>query len=90
MDSGALVPDEIVSRILIARLGQPDCAAGFVLDGFPWTVPQAVAFHRAGFCLDHVIELLLEDAEVFRRLGAPGPQTLRPDVSYDLLSPEGR
>jgi adenylate kinase len=68
MDTGALVPDEIVGGLLIARLSQPDCAKGFVLDGFPRTVPQASALEQACIRIDNVVELFLEDAEVLRRL----------------------
>jgi adenylate kinase len=68
MRTGALVPDDIVSCVLIARLRRSDCANGFVLDGFPRTVPQAAALDQAGIRLNYVIELILEDAEVFRRL----------------------
>ncbi len=68
MTTGALVPDDIVRGVLIARLRRSDCAIGFVLDGFPRTVPQAAALDQAAIRLDYVIELILEDAEVFRRL----------------------
>jgi adenylate kinase len=67
MTTGALVPDDIVSGLLIARLRRSDCATGFILDGFPRTVPQAAALDQAAVRLDYVIEILLEDAEVFRR-----------------------
>ena len=66
MMKGALVPDEIVSKLLINRLGQPDCATGFVLDGFPRTVPQAVALTGSGIQLDVIVELVLEETEVLR------------------------
>jgi adenylate kinase len=68
MDAGALVPDEVVNGLLIARLRQPDCATGFVLDGFPRTVPQAAALEGAGIRIDDVVELILEDEAVLRRL----------------------
>lgn len=68
MTTGALVPDNIVSGVLIARLRHSDCATGFVLDGFPRTVPQAAALDQAAIRLDDVMEIILEDAEVFRRL----------------------
>ena len=68
MTKGALVPDEMVSKLLINRLGQPDCATGFVLDGFPRTVPQATALVGAGIHIDAVVELILEETEVLRRL----------------------
>jgi len=68
MTTGALVPDHIVSGVLIARLRRSDCATGFILDGFPRTVPQAAALDQAAIRLDYVIEIILEDVEVFRRL----------------------
>jgi adenylate kinase len=68
MKTGALVPDDIVSGVLIALLRRSDCATGFILDGFPRTAPQAAALDQAAIRLDYVIEIILEDAEVFRRL----------------------
>ena len=68
MAKGALVPDEIVSKLLINRLKEPDCAIGFVLDGFPRTVPQATALAQAGIRIDAVVELVLEEGEVLQRL----------------------
>jgi|CXWL01.1.fsa_nt_gi adenylate kinase len=64
MDTGTLVPDEVVSRLLIVRLRQADCTAGFVLDGFPRTVGQAMVLDQAGIRLDYMTEIILEDAEV--------------------------
>jgi adenylate kinase len=68
MAKGALVPDGIVSKLLINRLKGPDCATGFVLDGFPRTVPQAAALTGAGIRIDAIVELVLEEAELLRRL----------------------
>jgi adenylate kinase len=68
MARGALVPDEIVSRLLITRLKEPDCATGFVLDGFPRTVPQSTGLAQAGIRIDVIVELILEEAELLRRL----------------------
>ena len=66
--TGALVPDDIVSDVLIVRLRRSDCTTGFILDRFPRTVPQAAALAHAAIRVDDVIELILEDAVVFRRL----------------------
>jgi adenylate kinase len=57
MDSGALVSDEIIIGLVKERLGQPDCANGFLFDGFPRTIPQADAMKNAGVKLDYVLEI---------------------------------
>jgi adenylate kinase len=72
MDSGGLVPDDVVIGLVGERLAQPDAKAGCVLDGFPRTVAQAEAldalFARAGIALDRVIYLDVPRAELLRRL----------------------
>jgi adenylate kinase len=68
MAIGALVPDEIVNKFLISRLNEPDSLTGFVLDGFPRTVPQAAALTASGIHVDAIVELVLEEAELLRRL----------------------
>ncbi len=72
MDSGGLVPDEVVIGLVGERLAQPDAKAGCVLDGFPRTVAQAEAldalFARAGIALDRVIYLDVPRSELLRRL----------------------
>ena len=57
MDSGALVGDDIIIGLVKERLAQPDCARGFLFDGFPRTIPQADAMKTAGVRLDHVLEI---------------------------------
>lgn len=72
MDRGALVPDELVLAMLQQRLQQPDCAAGFILDGFPRTVPQAEALEAIladlGVELDAVVDIEVSDEEIERRI----------------------
>lgn len=57
MDSGALVSDELIIDLVKERIAQPDCAAGFLFDGFPRTIPQADAMKAAGVKLDYVLEI---------------------------------
>ena len=57
MDSGALVSDEIIIGLVKERITQPDCAKGFLFDGFPRTIPQADAMKAAGVHLDYVLEI---------------------------------
>ncbi|KAF4044691.1 Adenylate kinase domain-containing protein [Phytophthora infestans] len=69
MDSGQLVPDELIVDVVLERLGQPDCdSRGWLLDGFPRTATQAQALLAAGFCPDAVIALDVPDDEVVRRI----------------------
>ena len=72
MDRGELVPDEVVVAIVADRIGQPDAKRGFVLDGFPRTVPQAQALDRLlaerGLKLDAVIELKVDEGILLRRI----------------------
>src|SRR3989441_10192650 len=57
MDSGALVSDDIIIGLVKERLKQPDCARGYLFDGFPRTIPQAQALREAGINLDYVLEI---------------------------------
>ena len=79
MDKGELVPDAVIIGVIEERLKQPDCARGFVLDGFPRTVPQAEALDRTlaqmGRALEHVVSLTVAREELIKRLS--GRRTCR-------------
>jgi len=68
MDSGALVSDDIIIGLVKERLTQPDCAKGFLFDGFPRTIPQAEAMKNAGVMLDLVLEIDVPDAAIIERM----------------------
>lgn len=68
MDSGALVSDEVVIGILKDRIAEDDCKNGFILDGFPRTVPQAEALEAMGVKIDKVIEISVPDEKIQSRL----------------------
>jgi len=68
MDSGALVSDDIIIGLVKERITQPDCANGFLFDGFPRTIPQADAMKAAGVKLDLVLEIDVPDAAIIERM----------------------
>src|SRR5437868_3710774 len=68
MDSGALVSDDIIIGLVKERIAQPDCAKGFLFDGFPRTIPQADAMKAAGVKLDFVLEIDVPDEDIIERM----------------------
>ncbi|MGM0552564.1 MAG: adenylate kinase [Pseudomonadota bacterium] len=68
MDAGGLVSDDIILGLIKERLEQPDCANGFLFDGFPRTIPQAEALKEQGVQLDYVVDVDVPDDEIIKRM----------------------
>jgi adenylate kinase len=68
MSSGGLVSDDIIIALIEERVQQPDCKNGFLLDGFPRTIPQAEALKDQGIVIDYVVEIAVDDEEIVSRL----------------------
>ena len=68
MDEGKLVPDDLIIALVQERVSQPDCAKGFLLDGFPRTIPQADALKTAGIHIDYVLEFDVPDEIIVERM----------------------
>ena len=68
MSSGGLVSDDIIIDLVKERIAEPDCAKGFLLDGFPRTIPQAQALTDSGVAVDFVVEIDVPDEEIVKRL----------------------
>ncbi|MEX1039208.1 MAG: adenylate kinase [Pirellulaceae bacterium] len=89
MDLGRLVPDTIVVEMMGRRLSQPDCTAGFLLDGFPRTLPQAESLDQCladhGTSLDVVLALDVNPDELFRRLMARAETQDRADDTEETI-----
>lgn len=68
IDAGELVPDNVVIGIIKERLSEPDCREGYILDGFPRTIPQAVALDDMGFVIDAALSIEVADSEIVKRM----------------------
>lgn len=68
VDAGNLVPDEVVIGIIKERLAQEDCQKGFILDGFPRTIPQAEALDKMGVDIDTVLSIEVKDEAIVKRM----------------------
>ncbi|MBT5031170.1 MAG: adenylate kinase, partial [Proteobacteria bacterium] len=68
MDAGDLVSDKLIIELIKERLAQDDCSGGYLLDGFPRTIPQAHAMKENSIHVDHVIEIFVDDEEIIRRI----------------------
>ncbi|KQX29723.1 adenylate kinase [Variovorax sp. Root434] len=68
MDAGALVSDDLIINLVKERIAQPDCASGFLFDGFPRTIPQADAMKAAGVKLDYVLEIDVPFSDIIERM----------------------
>ncbi len=68
VESGKLVPDEVVIGIVQERLAEKDCAGGYILDGMPRTIPQAEALERGGIDIDCALSIEVEDAVIVERM----------------------
>lgn len=89
MSGGQLVPDDVIIGIIADRLQEPDCQAGYLLDGFPRTIAQAEALDKMlaekGTPLDVVLELKVPDEELYRRLAGRGRADDKPEVIRERL-----
>ena len=83
MESGQLVPDELVIGIIKERMAQPDCAGGFILDGFPRTVAQAEALDQMGVAIDRVIDRCARRGDCDPDERPAGMRRLRRQLSHD-------
>jgi len=68
MDSGGLVPDEVIIGLVNERIKEADCENGFLFDGFPRTIPQADAMKEAGVPIDAVVDIDVPDGEIIKRM----------------------
>ena len=68
MDAGGLVSDDLILGLIRQRITEPDCARGFLFDGFPRTIPQAEGLDAIGVKIDRVVEISVDDEEIVKRM----------------------
>ena len=68
MDAGGLVSDDLILGLIRERITDPDCARGFLFDGFPRTIPQAEGLDAIGVQIDRVVEIAVDDEEIVKRM----------------------
>lgn len=89
MDAGKLVTDELVIALVKERIAQDDCRNGFLLDGFPRTIPQADAMKEAGIAVDYVLEFDVPDELIVDRIVGPScARGVWPCLSHQIQSAE--
>jgi adenylate kinase len=87
MDSGGLVSDDLIIALVKERIAQPDCANGFLFDGFPRTIPQAEELVSAGVELDHVLEIDVADEEIVQRIAGRRVHEASGRVYHTVFNP---
>jgi adenylate kinase len=93
MDAGGLVSDEIIIGLVKERIAQDDCAEGFLFDGFPRTLAQAEALRDAGVSIDAVVEIVVPDDEIVKRMSGRRSHPASGRVYHVVFNPpkvEGR
>jgi adenylate kinase len=93
MDRGELVSDDIIIGLVKERIKAPDCAKGFLFDGFPRTIPQADAMRKSAVHLEHVVEIAVDDAVIIERMSGRRvhlPSGRSYHVRYNPPKAEGR
>lgn len=87
MKSGGLVPDDLIIGLIKDRLTQPDCASGYLFDGFPRTVPQADAMKAVGVAIDFVVEIDVPDSEIIERISGRRVHPASGRVYHEKFNP---
>ena len=91
VESGQLVPDEVIIGIIQERLAEPDCSKGYILDGVPRTIPQAQTMEDMGIVIDCALSIEVEDDVIVKRMSAAGPaRTAAPPSMWKTIPPRPR